>query len=507
MDAKLPDCVANNLRGIGPAKLKDFSTRGLLALAKGMDRALVQERRGAAAEPAAPVSTAPMTDDEVKDMALAEHTFVGAATGADGGELTAAEREAALRDGLIRQALDAKNARAKLRKDAASALDKVGAQALDSIEEQLAAMKVAASDEAPSGQPPPPPTATEPEEEEDEEDDDKENAIRELPPRKPRTGVRVACFNSCKLREQTLGMHDQFLAFTAMLAQSFDVIVFQEVPVGGDADAQLTRLAKIFEEHTPRFDIFQYAVSEASGPASSASEGKNAKYKERHAVFVRAPLRILAHREMEELDGARFDYRPLAVLIQMDEEAAEILGTDRMVVTSIHMPPSGRKKARDQQLRALLKHYPLNADARVDEAFSIKAHRDARRKGEKAVHLLCGDFNCHPGATEKDGAEVYGLRAAGWARPLIGDEVPTSASGRTLDNFVMDSEAEAKLHNRAIVTAEVLSVDFLRRPATENHEGQKGLSDHMPIGLAIKKPLAPPPRGDAEGGGGEGVLV
>lgn len=506
MDAKLPDCVANNLRGVGPVKLKDFSTRGLLALAKAIDRALVQERRGVAAEPAAPVSTAPMTDDEVKDMALAEHTFVGAAgAGADGAELTAAEREAALRDGLIRQALEAKNARAKLRKDAASALDKVGAQALDSIEEQLAAMRVAASDEAPSGQPPPelPPQAEAQEEEGEEEEEDKENAIRELPPRKPRTGVRVACFNSCKLREQTLGMHDQFLAFTAMLAQSFDVIVFQEVPVGGDADAQLTTLARIFEQHTPRFDVFQYAVSEASGPVSSAAEGKNAKHKERHAVFVRAPLRIMAHREIEELDGARFDYRPLAVLVQMDEEAAEILGTDRMVVTSIHMPPSSRKKARDQQLRALLKHYPLNADARVDEAFSIRAHRDARRKGEKAVHLLCGDFNCHPGTVDKDGAEVYGLRAAGWARPLIGDAIPTSAGGRTLDNFVMDFESEAKLHNRAIVTAEVLSVDFLRRPATETHEGQKGISDHMPLGLAIKKPLAPPPRGEAT----EGVLV
>ena len=305
MDAKLPDCVANNLRGVGPVKLKDFSTRGLLALAKSMDRALVQERRGAAAEPAAPVSTAPMTDDEVKDMAVAEHTFVGAAAaaGADGAELTAAERDAALRDGLIRQALEAKNARAKLRKDAASALDKVGTQALDSIEEQLAAMRVAASDEAPSGQPPPelPPPEAEPEEEGEEE-----GAIRELPPRKPRTGVRIASFNSCKLREQTLGMHDQFLAFTAMLAQSFDVIVLQEVPAGGDADAQLTRLARIFEAHTPRFDVFQYAVSEASGPASSASEGKNAKYKERHAIFVRAPLRILAHRELEALDGARF---------------------------------------------------------------------------------------------------------------------------------------------------------------------------------------------------------
>ena len=503
MDAKLPDCVSNNLRGVGPVKLRDFSTRGLLALAKGMDRALAQERRGNAAEPAVPVPTAPMTDDEVKDMAVAEHTFVGPATGADGAELTAAEREAALRDGLIRQVLDAKNARAKLKKDAAKAIDNVGEQALDSIEEQLAAMKVAASDEAPSGQPPPPPT-----EAREDEDDDDEDAIRELPSRKPRTGVRVASFNSCKLKEQTLGMHDQFLAFTAMLAQSFDVIVLQEVPAGGDADAQLTRLAKIFEEHTPRFDVFQYAVSEASGPATSASEGKNAKYKERHAIFVRAPLRILAHREIEELDGARFDYRPLAVLIQMDEEAADILGTDRMVVTSIHMPPSSRKKARDQQLRALLKHYPLNADARVDEAFSIRAHREARRKGEKAVHLLCGDFNCHPGATDKDGTEVYDLRAAGWARPLIGDEIPTSASGRTLDNFVMDSEAEAKLHNRAVVTAEVLSVDFLRRPATEKHEGQKGISDHLPIGLAIKKPLAPPPRGEAtEGGGGDGVLV
>ena len=71
--------------------------------------------------------------------------------------------------------------------------------------------------------PPPPPT------EAAIEDDDEEDAIRELLPRKPRTGARVASFNSCKLK----GRRSECTtnpAFTAMLAQSFDVIVLQSPP-------------------------------------------------------------------------------------------------------------------------------------------------------------------------------------------------------------------------------------------------------------------------------------
>jgi len=503
MDAKLAEHVASNLRGIGPARAEGYSTLGLLRLTRAMEAALLKEERGEPVPPLDVLSPAVSAEHERQELRAALRTFapVPPDAPAEDDDAPSLERETALRTALIKRALGTKSLRDKLKHDVE---DEIGVDALKAIEEQLQAMTVAAEEaeaqtqaqaqaQAKAAPAAAPATESAVDEEEGEE------AVQELPPRKPRTGVRVVSLNACKLRTQNFGMHDQYLALVATLA-SFDVIVFQEIPATDEADAQLTLLAKIFEKHTPRFDVFQYATSSASGPPSSADEGKNAKHKERHAIFVRAPLRILAHAEIASLDDARFDYHPLQVLIEADDEAAALLGSNRLVVTSVHLPPAGRKKARDHQLRALLAHYPLKGAERIDEAFAARmapeslAPKAAQKAWAKPIHLVCGDFNVHPGEKDADGKEVYGLTANGWARPLLGAQVPTSGGGKTLDNFLLDAESEQLLHDRTTVTAEVLSVDFLKRPATESSPSQKGVSDHMPIGLAFKKPLAPPPR-------------
>ena len=191
---------------------------------------------------------------------------------------------------------------------------------------------------------------------------------------------------------------------------------------------------------------------------------------------VRVVRLAAARHVVHKLGEVDFDYAPLTAIIEADEEAEAILGTKRLVVTSIHMPPEKRKEARDEQLTALLSHYPLAAGAAPEG---------------KPIHLLAGDFNVHPGKrTKDDDKEVYPLDASGWARPLIGSKVGTSAGGKALDNFVMDAASEQALHERAQMSAEVLAIDFLSRQATEEQEGTAGLSDHAPIGLVVKKPLS-----------------
>ena len=464
MDAKLVECVANNLRGIGPGKVMGFTTRGLMLLARAMDRAALRERRGETLEEVAPVPTEPMTKAELLDLHVTAETF--APREMDDNEILSFEREQLVRDGLIAQIMKAKAERAKIKKAAEAA------EAVQAIETQLAGTKLeelepeapkAAEDEAPQE------AEGEGEGEEKGEEEEEEDVVP------PRSGVRVASFNSCRLKSDQLAMHDQVSALAAVLA-NFDIIVVQEVPPKDDAVDKVSALCDIlasqFAAHGRKY---RFAISDASGRAASAEFGKEGTYRERHAILVREPFRILSHLELSKLGEVDFDYAPLTVIIQVDEEAEAILGTSRMVVSSIHMPPEKRKEARDAQLTALLAHYPLTAGA--------------TSKG-KPIHLLAGDFNTHPGKKTDDGKEVYPLEASGWARPLIGSKVATSAGGKALDNFVVDAASEQALHERAQLSAEVLAIDFLSRQATEEQEGAAGLSDHAPIGLVIKKPLS-----------------
>ena len=445
-----------------------FTTRGLMLLARAMDRAAAREKRGEALEEVAPVPNAPMTKEELLDLHVTAETF--APREQDDNEILSFEREQLVRDGLIAQILKAKAERAKIKKAAEAA------EAVKAIEEQLASTKLEELEpEAPKDDEAPKEAKGEGEGEEqgEEQGEEKEEEQEDVVP--PRSGVRVASFNSCRLKSDQLVLHDQISALAAVLA-NFDVIVVQEVPPKDDAAERVSALCDVLmSQYAAHGRRYRFAISDASGPPSSAEFGKEGKYKERHAILVREPFRILSHLELSKLGVVVMDYPPLTVIVEVDEEAKAILGTKRLVVTSIHMPPEKRKEARDAQLTALLSCYPLNAGA---------------TREEKPIHLLAGDFNVHPGKKTDDGEEVYPLEASGWARPLIGSKIATSVGGKALDNFVMDRASEQALHERAQMSAEVLAIDFLSRQATEEHEGTAGLSDHAPIGLVIKKPLS-----------------
>lgn len=296
--------------------------------------------------------------------------------------------------------------------------------------------------------------------------------------------VKIVAFNVLKLQMNKAGIADQWLAVIATFA-TFDIVVMQEIPNKDETmKKQVAVFSQILQMHSEEGVTWDFRVSEPSGP-NTDSENSARAYKERHAVFVRSPARIVAHRQWERTDdGVRFDYEPLTVLVE-SPAFEEVLGERRVVVSSVHLPPSSgaRRDARDRQLRAMLQAYPLSAEARLDTAFSARGGKDAGPLSthRRAVHMLMGDFNVAPQLRDDDGVELYGLEKNGWAPPLIGKDIATSSGKQCYDNMVMDAESHARVSERAFVHAEVLELAFFQK------KGTKGVSDHSPIAVAFKK--------------------
>ena len=292
--------------------------------------------------------------------------------------------------------------------------------------------------------------------------------------------VKIVAFNVLKLQMNKAGIADQWLAVVATFA-TFDIVVMQEIPNKDETmKRQIAVFSQILAMHSDEGVTWDYRVSEPSGPNSDSAHA----YKERHAVFVRSPARIVAHRQWERTDdGVRFDYEPLTVLVE-SPAFEEVLGEPRVVVSSVHLPPSSgaRREARDRQLRALLQAYPLSAEARLDTAFSARGGKDAGgRAHRRAVHMLMGDFNVAPQLRDAEGVELYGLEKNGWAPPLVGKDMATSSGRQCFDNMIMDAESHACVSERAFVHAEVLELAFFQK------KGTKGVSDHSPVAVAFKK--------------------
>ena len=79
----------------------------------------------------------------------------------------------------------------------------------------------------------------------------------------------------------------------------------------------------------------------------------------------------------------------------------------------------------------------------------------------------------YPGLVE------YGLELAGFAKPLIGSQVATSAGRKNFDNVVIDSEAQ----DRFLVSPGVLELPSLKNMRT----GTEGASDHAPVYISIRE--------------------
>jgi len=180
--------------------------------------------------------------------------------------------------------------------------------------------------------------------------------------------------------------------------------------------------------------------------------------------MLKAPLRNNGVRVQTGANGCNLDYAPFTVVVSGHELSFGDSGME-LVLTSLHMPPSARRGARDRQLAALLSAYSGQADVRMQRPFTLRGARDAHRP--PCVHVLMGDFNCWPGETA----------GAQW-RTLIPRVAATTGGGGVYDNVMINADGFECTNT---------SWDVLRLAKhTNTRRGVRGLSDHDPILLEIK---------------------
>jgi endonuclease/exonuclease/phosphatase family metal-dependent hydrolase len=272
--------------------------------------------------------------------------------------------------------------------------------------------------------------------------------------------LKIMSFNSLKMRVGRVGLQEQWLAFSAMMGE-FDVVCMSEVPAKNAKERAETLLqlikscfAKSEDCDAPEFELH---ISEPCGPGNL----------EVHVAFVRKPLKVLATQTLTVVEGVKMDHAPLQLVLEDPRFAL----SKQLVLTHVHMPPSGRKADRDMQLRLLLRCYPNQAALRGDTPFHPKAAKE--RKREEVTHVICGDFNVYPSHNE------YALEKHGWADPLLPERVSTSAGSMSYDNFLIDRHAASRLSTFS---------DVLELMMPQNSsKGEIGLSDHDPIVLTIKE--------------------
>ena len=278
------------------------------------------------------------------------------------------------------------------------------------------------------------------EKEEDEQDGESEYVV--VP---PRPAIRIIAFNSCKLRVDDGSMDNHWIALFGEMASS-DVVMASEVP-GGKAEKRLGMMRKMLEGSTGK------------KWASVVSEQSNGEV---HGCFLKEGMTLLKSKTLHEAGGTKLDYAPLQVL-------AEDTSGQRYVFTSVHFPPVKRANDRDLQLGAFLKAYSSEAAARMDQPFTERGARDARK--DEVLHVVGGDFNVFPPDRHREECRNFAT--------FIGSRVATTSGGRSFDHFLVNSDGAG---------AFAMSADVIELASPKNsRKGEKGLSDHHPISLLIRQ--------------------
>jgi endonuclease/exonuclease/phosphatase family metal-dependent hydrolase len=268
--------------------------------------------------------------------------------------------------------------------------------------------------------------------------------------------LKLMAFNSLKLRIQRQALENQWIALVAVMS-TLDVILISEVPAG-EALERTRALVNLISAQSKHDDDWFFALSEPSGPGNL----------EVHVCLVKSPVRILETATRHEAGGVALDHAPLSCTL-LDPRFST---PTKIVVNSVHMPPSNRARDRDRQLNALLKTYASDASMRNQQPFTQRGAKDARR--HPVIHVLGGDFNTYPGAV--DGLDLMSI---GYALPLVGSQVATSAGRRSYDHFLVD---------RHTSEAYSLSWEVLELAVPHNSSlGIMGLSDHDPILLSVRE--------------------
>ena len=265
--------------------------------------------------------------------------------------------------------------------------------------------------------------------------------------------LSIVAFNIRKLQANIEGTAPMFQALMKEMSEH-DVIMLTEVPASDKAYRErvlwflsvLNTLSGAVEK-----PVWTLAVSEPSNAVSLTEERvksdkpvspRSGGNKEIHVCFAKAPVVIKRNWTWKTItsSGSGLDWAPLTVAL--DVSHVKSMPEKTMLLTMLHMPPASRERQRDVQLKAVIAGYAERARLEYGYPMTIKGAKDARK--ERAVHVLAGDFNVHPGVTEdgtEDGKETYGLKAGGWAPALFGPLTATSSGGKAYDNILVDAES------------------------------------------------------------------
>jgi len=311
--------------------------------------------------------------------------------------------------------------------------------------------------------------------------------------------LSIVAFNIRKLQANIEGTAPMFQALMKEMSEH-DVIMLTEVPASDKAYRErvlwflsvLNTLSKSTEK-----PVWTLAVSDPSNAVSLTEERAKADApvsprsggnKEIHVCFVKAPVVIKRNwtwtTTAHSGKSCGLDWAPLTVAL--DVSHVRSMPEKTMLLTMLHMPPASRERQRDAQLKAVLSSYAERARSEYGYPMTVKGAKDART--ERAVHVLAGDFNVHPGVTEdgtEEGKEKYGLKAGGWGPALFGPLTATSSGGKAYDNILVDAESWAILEKDAHEGKCELQRN-VHNLAFPTKRGVKGISDHVPVSLTVR---------------------
>ena len=298
--------------------------------------------------------------------------------------------------------------------------------------------------------------------------------------------LRICSFNACKMRlgsankayteagdDGTADEYDgtqkgaelaqKWLTLAARMAD-FDVILLQEVP----------GTEKVMNQKIETFaNMLDIATEEGRewSAINSQKSGKDGKVvgpgAEVHVCFLKSPVRFKQWNTLRKVGATELDYAPLQVLLH-DPRFADPADRD-FVVTSVHLPPSKRTDARDNQVAALLRNYsaPDTSEYRMQQPF--KPSRGVRGP---PTHIIAGDFNTYPGN------EQYNLPGSGFLSKIPKNAATTSGH-QHYDNVLVDEHA----NDRFLIGGGIMQLKDMHNAA----KGEVGLSDHHPVFAEVRE--------------------
>ena len=280
--------------------------------------------------------------------------------------------------------------------------------------------------------------------------------------------LSIVAFNTQGLKILDPEFKEDFEWLVGVLAE-YDVVVLSEV-FKKSKDERVGKLKEMLEETTEQ--KWQVDYSEGSGAKGAESR----KRLQVHAVLLKSSLEVLRTTTTHTIGGRVMAYAPFSVLVRVPAFFSEDKNKVQDVcITSVHLPPSSKRKERDQQARALFGNY---ASEVARDALKVPFTRQGAREAKKqpVAHIVGGDENASSNHLKELGASD----ANGWHVGL-GNEVNTSSGDQPYDNFMISKETTQD----SFVT-EYRVHEFPRQMAN-NKMGVKGVSDHKLIGLRITR--------------------